>query len=194
MQKKNLWLWILGWLIFFPIPLTVLIVRSGKLGKTFEKKKRIPDERLIEPNFQTVSIALETCRHCITNDELRRMFVNLICNSMDSEYDNKVHPSFPEMIKQMSTLDARILQSFTDAFIQKSAVDRPFSLNAVEEIVLKHSNGSYETVYTNMFYADIPDINYDVYKFSSSITHLERLSLVDIDYGRPLYEKRIFSF
>jgi len=113
---------------------------------------------------------------------------------MDSEYDNKVHPSFPEMIKQMSTLDARILQSFTDAFIQKSAVDRPFSLNAVEEIVLKHSNGSYETVYTNMFYADIPDINYDVYKFSSSITHLERLSLVDIDYGRPLYEKRIFSF
>jgi len=36
MQKKNLWLWILGWLIFFPIPLTVLIVRSGKLGKTLK--------------------------------------------------------------------------------------------------------------------------------------------------------------
>ena len=31
-KKNNLWLWIIGWILFFPIPLTVLIVRSQKIN------------------------------------------------------------------------------------------------------------------------------------------------------------------
>ena len=27
-KKRNIWLWVLGWIIFFPIPLTVLIARK----------------------------------------------------------------------------------------------------------------------------------------------------------------------
>ena len=36
-RKKRIW-WVLGWIFFFPIPLTVLIVRSEKIPKN---KKRI---------------------------------------------------------------------------------------------------------------------------------------------------------
>ena len=32
-KKRKTWLWILGWIIFFPVPLTVLIYRSEKLKK-----------------------------------------------------------------------------------------------------------------------------------------------------------------
>ena len=32
-KKRKTWLWVLGWLFFFPIPLTVIIVRSQSLSK-----------------------------------------------------------------------------------------------------------------------------------------------------------------
>ena len=31
-KKSRIWLWILGWMCFFPIPLTVLVARSKKLN------------------------------------------------------------------------------------------------------------------------------------------------------------------
>ena len=31
-KKRHTWLWVLGWIFMFPIPLTVLIVRSKKLS------------------------------------------------------------------------------------------------------------------------------------------------------------------
>ena len=31
-KKSKLWLWVLGWMCFFPIPLTILVARSKKLN------------------------------------------------------------------------------------------------------------------------------------------------------------------
>jgi len=31
--KKNTWLWVLGWIFVFPLPLTILLIRSTKLNK-----------------------------------------------------------------------------------------------------------------------------------------------------------------
>lgn len=35
-KKRKTWLWVLGWILFFPIPLTILIVRNKKLN-TWQK-------------------------------------------------------------------------------------------------------------------------------------------------------------
>ena len=32
-KKKRLWLWVLGWIFIFPVPLTILIVRNQKLNR-----------------------------------------------------------------------------------------------------------------------------------------------------------------
>ncbi len=32
-KKKKIWPWVLGWLLFFPVPLTILMVRNKKLNK-----------------------------------------------------------------------------------------------------------------------------------------------------------------
>lgn len=32
-KKRRTWLWVLGWIFIFPVPLTVLMVRNQKLGK-----------------------------------------------------------------------------------------------------------------------------------------------------------------
>ena len=71
----------------------------------------IPEENLIEPNIQITAQALENSKYCIESEELRKLFVNLISKSMDSHYVSNVHPSFAEIIKQMSPIDARILKT-----------------------------------------------------------------------------------
>ena len=58
----------------------------------------IPEEKRIEPNIQTTAQALENSKYCIESEELRKMFVNLISNSMDNRYIQNVHPSFAEII------------------------------------------------------------------------------------------------
>lgn len=32
-KKRRTWLWVLGWIFIFPLPITVLVARSQKLGK-----------------------------------------------------------------------------------------------------------------------------------------------------------------
>ena len=168
------------------------------INELLDKKKKIPVDRLVDPDYHTVSLALENCRHCITSDELRHMFVNLICNSMNSEFENKIHPSFSEYIKQMSTLDAIILKAFVDSSNadpdEHIIVSCSFSALAVEEIRVIHPDGSHEVAHTNIVFVDIPDIKYDVHRFSSSITHLQQLGLVNIDYSRYVSENEYHPF
>ena len=32
-RKRRTWLWVLGWIFIFPVPLTVLMLRTDKIGK-----------------------------------------------------------------------------------------------------------------------------------------------------------------
>ena len=71
----------------------------------------IPEEKRIEPDIQVTAQALENSKYCVESDELRSMFVNLIAKSMNADYKATVHPSFAEIIKQMSPDDARVLRT-----------------------------------------------------------------------------------
>ena len=33
MKKRKTWLWVLGWIFIFPIPLTIILVRNSRLRK-----------------------------------------------------------------------------------------------------------------------------------------------------------------
>ena len=35
-KKNNILLWILGWLVIFPVPLTILLLRNSKLKKSIQ--------------------------------------------------------------------------------------------------------------------------------------------------------------
>lgn len=72
----------------------------------------IPSDKFVEPSIQVTAQALDNSKYCISEKELREMFVSLISNSMNKDYLRDIHPSFSEMLKQMSTLDAKIIKSF----------------------------------------------------------------------------------
>ena len=77
-----------------------------------QKITKIPEENLIEPSARIVGPAIESSKFFIEETTCREMFAQLIASSCNSAVSGAVHPSFPEIIKQLSPLDARFLLLF----------------------------------------------------------------------------------
>lgn len=118
-----------------------------------KKASSIPVEKRIEPDIHTVLEAIEHSRFCITNDELRAMFVNLITGTINSETSKFVHPAFAAIIRQMSSKDAKILQAFKNL---NCDVTRTYIATLTPEI-------------------DEADVNV-------SLNNLERIGLIKVKY------------
>ncbi len=73
-----------------------------------EKISKIPKNKCVEPDMQIIGTVLDASKYCIEKSEIRRMFVKLIESSLHSDYCQYVHPSYVEIIKQMSPMDAKI--------------------------------------------------------------------------------------
>lgn len=73
-----------------------------------EKISKIPEEKLTDPDIQIIAKALEEAKYCIDKEELRKMFNNLISSSLNIDFCNYIHPSFPLIINQLSIYDAKI--------------------------------------------------------------------------------------
>ncbi len=134
-----------------------------------EQISKIPEDKLTEPDIQTSAQALENSKYCIDKEELRKMFVSLISNSMNSDFDKDTHPSFAEIIKQMSTLDAKVIKTFKDS----STNGFPLC-----QYIVNHDKGYtllLENVYLNYSTSYLPEC-------SLSIASLVRLGLLSASY------------
>lgn len=74
------------------------------------KLKRVPEDRRIEPTLALAGPTVEAMRFIGGTPELRDMFGNLLANAMDANTARNAHPSFVEIIKQLSPDEARILR------------------------------------------------------------------------------------
>lgn len=109
------------------------------------------------------------------------MFANLIAASMNKSQADNIHPSFVEMIKMLSPLDAKnlyFLSSLQDETISKIRVE--------------YENGGYNDIY-NHIYLGNPECQ-DNQLMEPSIDNLIRLKLIDVSYDEyknndELYEK-----
>ena len=72
----------------------------------------IQEDKLIEPNMRIVGPAIEASKYFIEEECCRDLFAKLIASSCDSSESNFVHPAFPEIIKQLTPIDARFLVLF----------------------------------------------------------------------------------
>lgn len=78
-----------------------------------EKISKIPEDKLVEPDIQVIAQALDAAKYCADKEELRRMYSNLISSSLNLDTIDYVHPSFANIIKQLSPQDAKLLQRFS---------------------------------------------------------------------------------
>lgn len=86
---------------------------QGFIDNSVAKKlESIPEERIQTPDPHVAGPALESLKYTGENESLREMFANLIANSMDSETAENSHPAFVDIIKSMTSDEAKILKVF----------------------------------------------------------------------------------
>lgn len=149
------------------------------------KISNIPPENYKELNMQITGIALENSKYCLESDELRNMFANLIAKSMDSRFSSITHPSFAEIIKQMSPLDAQNLTLFQEG----SLPIVEYRLSTPDENGKK--TGTYGVIQTNVFLSN--NNVEDVVIQAESISNLERLGLIHISYDEYFADENKYA-
>jgi len=81
-------------------------------NKISEKLQNVPLENIVTPPTHIAGPALESLRYTGAIEELKELYANLIASSMDSSTTERVHPSFVEIIKQLSADEAILLKAF----------------------------------------------------------------------------------
>lgn len=79
--------------------------------KLLEKKlESTPPNQIEAPEPHIAVPAMQYISYCMDNEELREMYANLLASSMKKDTKDNVHPSFVEIIKQLSPDEARLLK------------------------------------------------------------------------------------
>lgn len=158
-----------------------------KYAKDLEKFKKeledsletVPEQRRKEPTTQMVLKTLDEAKYCVEEDDLRRLFVALLTSATDSE--KNVHPSFAQIIGQMSKTDATILQSFYP--------DKIFAICNLRLTV--NESGSFRVLADNIFLAGSSSIN--SHDKSVSISSLIRLGLLEIPEDQHASDDKFYE-
>ena len=78
--------------------------------KVAENLANVPKENIVEPPSH-VAVPVIIANSYNENEELRDLYVKLLAKSMDKRTQNQVHPSFVEIIKQLSPEEALLLKT-----------------------------------------------------------------------------------
>lgn len=141
------------------------------LGK---KTSNIPIENLQVPPTMIAGPTLEALKYTYDEEELREMYENLLASAMDNRISNKAHPSFVEIIKQMSPLDSIVLKEIVKAQ-QLKCYNIVFTYEETAKKVYTYGMPDY-------FVEELTTLG-DIFAVSTSIINLERLGLITIRNG-----------
>ena len=72
---------------------------------------KIPEEHLTEPPAHIAVPAIQQLAYCYDSEELRGMYANLLLSSMDDRTAEYVHPSFVQLLKEISPDEAKLLST-----------------------------------------------------------------------------------
>lgn len=139
------------------------------------KINKIPEENVIKAEMHIVGPTLESSKYYFEKEDLRNMFSSLIASSVDKSKSDLVHPSFVEIIKQLSSTDAQNI-----IFLSKE------SKFPIVKYKLETNTGSAITILDNILINQIQENTLDLDSVSicsTSLVNLERLGLLYIDYN-----------
>lgn len=140
-----------------------------------------PPEKIVEPDPYIAVPALQAISYSYDNDELRSMYAHLLSKAMHEDYSTQVHPSFIEIIKQLSP---------TDCLIFKEIMSRKINplLDAVLQIDPK--NPMCTPPLKNIIALDCCK---DYLESKISLDNLERLKLIEIPLNSYYTDKNEYN-
>lgn len=159
------------------------IVELNKFKEELEQKvASIPEENIVEPPLHIIGPTLEASKYYFEDEDLRSMFANLIIASINIDSINKVHPSFVEIIKQLSSLDAKNIALFNTKNVYPIASYR----------LLQGTNSDHGVVINTHVFLENKEID-DIELQATSISNLNRVGLLSIDYSKYLVAENTYK-
>ena len=147
------------------------VVEDG-VKRRFEK---IPEERRKSPKPEIAVPIIQALEYTAQNETLREMYINLLANSMDIDKEKIVHPSFVGIIKQMSSLDAKVFDKLSsNTGYQK----------ILNPIVAIKDQGKFFTGATPEWYIGWCIDGYNEFDVSASLIRLSKFGLIELMFDR----------
>lgn len=148
------------------------------------KVKAIPQEKLVEPEPYVAIPAIQQISYCQNSEELRDLYANLLTASMNADIKWQVHPSFVDIIKQLTPDEAKYLKFLPNQIIMlHPLIDVDFYIN-------NNSRG------TNPIISNFTDYNIDKLEhpeqICSYIDNLVRLNLIEIPADKHLIDGTLY--
>lgn len=138
-----------------------------------EKVKQIPEEKIVEPEPYVAIPAIQQISYCQNSEELRDLYANLLTSSMNTDKKWQVHPSFVDIIKQLTPDEAKIIKSipnFKNNFMP--AID--------VKLMDKNASGSGHQIFITNFATVGLNVIENKENICSYIDNLVRLNILEI--------------
>lgn len=144
----------------------------------YKNIEEIPKENLQEPSLAIVGPTLEKSKYYYEEKDLRELFANLLTSSMDKSKTQFVHPSFPDIIQNLSSEDARFLKEISSLMYMPYCKIR--FQNRDKENFTSFFSYINDGVTLSNFILDLSYPEEDMYDFNPIIDNLTRLRLISI--------------
>jgi hypothetical protein len=132
-------------------------------------------ENIIAPKLQVVGPLLDKYKYVHDNEELSSMFVNLLSNAMDKDQVQKAHPSFVNVISELSPDEARLIKIIsTQKLLPKIDINIKTKVNEKEGYLGFLQNFTLLFVDARLQYPDLTP---------SYLSNLERLMIIKCSSG-----------
>jgi hypothetical protein len=141
---------------------------NRRFEKIPEKQRKTPDPEIAVPLIQSLT-------YTVHNDTLREMYLNLLANSMDTAMDKNVHPSFVDLIKQMSSLDAKVFEKTASKIGYQKIINPHVAIKNQDKIFL---NSAPE------WFIGWKIEGYDIFDTSASMLRLRKFGLIELMFDQ----------
>lgn len=143
------------------------------------KLENVDPEKIVTPEAYVAVPTIQAISYSMDSEELRNLYANLLAKAMNSDTQDLVHPSFVEIIKQMSPIDALIFPKIITSDIRPLITIKINTPNGGERIFAENCSW-------------ITDVSLE--KCRTSIDSLSRLGLIEIPYGESYTEKNNYDY
>lgn len=199
-------------LIFTPVQV-LKICRDAWLNdfkqKVDQKYHQIPDDRLVALPLNIIGPALEASKYYMATEKMREMFANLVAHACDREMESAIHPSFVNILTQLSSLEASILSGFRPKKEFKLGISISMNKKEIPQVE-PQGTGIYSypekvlpivnyyltkgdsrlLVQSNVIKSDITNNSEEI---AAAITNLIRLGLIEANYQMHISDETQYS-
>ena len=151
------------------------------------KVESIPPENLQEPKASIASQILQGLTFAHEEVELKELYLNLLKQSMDSRVSNQAHPAYVEILRQITSEEARLLNGIlqSDGLLPIVEIRRNVNPTGGYQVLKSNIMSAFDT--TTKKPVVIADL-------SAKVDNWCRLGLITVSYERHLTDERLYDW